>query len=141
MYRNDEQRNFARSLRNKMTEAEKRLWRLLRAGQLNGHKFRRQVAIGSYVVDFVCLSQKLIIELDGPQHCENDAAEHDARRTAWLHSLGYRVLRFWNHQLDEEIHSVVNQISDALTIAAPNAPHPPSPTLPSKGREPEESKG
>ncbi|MBA3481615.1 MAG: endonuclease domain-containing protein [Pirellulales bacterium] len=139
MYRDEDQRNFARSLRNQPTEPEKRLWRFLRAGQLNGHKFRRQVAIGPYVVDFVCLSQKLIIELDGPQHQEQVAVEHDARRTTWLNDLGYRVLRIRNHYLDEEIHSVVNQISDALTIAAPSAPHPPSPTLPSKGREPEGS--
>jgi very-short-patch-repair endonuclease len=78
MYRNEDQRNFARSLRNQMTDPEKRLWRFLRAGQLGGHKFRRQVAIGPYVVDFVCLSHKLIVELDGPQHQEQLAAEHDA---------------------------------------------------------------
>ena len=137
MYRNEDQRNFARSLRNQMTEPEKRLWRFLRAGQLGGFKFRRQVAIGPYVVDFVCLSQKLIIELDGPQHQEQLAAEHDARRTAWLNDIGYRVLRFPNHQLDEEIHSVVDQIREALSIAPPNALHPPSPTLPSRGREPD----
>ena len=103
---------------------------MLRTGQLNGHKFRRQVAIGPYIVDFVCLSQKIIVELDGPQHCENDAAENDVRRDAWLHSLGYQVLRFWNYQLDEDFHSVVNQITFALTIAAPNVPHPPSPIAP-----------
>jgi very-short-patch-repair endonuclease len=138
MYRNEDQRNFARRLRNEMTEAEKRLWRYLRAQQLHGHKFRRQVAIGPYVVDFVCLAQKLIIELDGPQHCETTAAEHDGRRTAWLESLGYGVLRFRNHQLDDDIHAVVDEIARALANAEPTVAPPPSPTLPSKGREPEE---
>jgi very-short-patch-repair endonuclease len=84
MYRDRDQRDFARDLRNQMTEAEKRLWRLLRAQQIGGWKFRRQAAIGPYVVDFVCFSHKLIVELDGPQHAEDDAAKHDARRTAWL---------------------------------------------------------
>jgi very-short-patch-repair endonuclease len=138
MYRNEDQRNFARNLRNRMTEAEKRLWRFLRAGQLDGHKFRRQVAVGPYIVDFVCLSQKVIVELDGPQHCETNATEHDGRRDVWLQSLGYRVLRFWNHQLDDDIQSVVDQIKSALTMAWSNEPHPPSPALPSKGREPED---
>src|SRR5687768_5476092 len=111
MYRDEDQRTFARRLRNQMTEPEKRLWQLLRAQQLGGHKFRRQVAIGPYVVDFVCFSCKLIIELDGPQHCENNAAEHDARRTAWLQSLGYCVMRFRNHQVDDDIYAVVDEIS------------------------------
>jgi very-short-patch-repair endonuclease len=114
MYRDREQRDFARSLRNFMTEAEKRLWRLLRAQQIDGWKFRRQAAIGPYVVDFVCFSHKLIVELDGPHHAAENAARHDSRRTAWLTSQGFRVLRFWNHQLDEEILSVVDTIRAAL---------------------------
>ncbi len=82
MYRDEDQRDFARRLRNEPIGAEKRLWFLLRAGQLNGHKFRRQAALGPYIVDFICLAQRLIVELDGPQHLEPAAAEHDARRTA-----------------------------------------------------------
>jgi very-short-patch-repair endonuclease len=119
MYRDREQRDFARSLRNFMTEAEKRLWRLLRAQQIDGWKFRRQAAIGPYVVDFVCFSHKLIVELDGPQHAEPDAARHDTRRTSWLTSQGFRVLRFWNHQLDEEILGVVDTIRAALQQSKP----------------------
>jgi adenine-specific DNA-methyltransferase len=138
MYRDADQRNFARQLRNQPTEAEKTLWQFLRAEQLNGHKFRRQAALGPYVVDFICFSQKLVIELDGPQHCEKDAEQYDAQRTAWLASRGYRVIRFRNHQLDENIHAVVDEISRALTTAKPNTPPTPSPTLPSRGREPEE---
>jgi very-short-patch-repair endonuclease len=127
MYRDQEQRDFARSLRNYMTEAEKRLWQLLRAGQLGGCKFRRQAAIGPYIVDFVCFSHKLVVELDGPQHAEEQAARHDARRTAWLTSQGFRVLRFRNHELDEGILGVVDAIRAALQQTGisplPNHPH------------------
>jgi very-short-patch-repair endonuclease len=139
MYRDNDQRNFARNLRNQPTAAEARLWQLLRASQLIGHKFRRQAALGPYIVDFICFAKKLIIELDGPQH-QVDQADHDARRTAWLTSLGYQVLRFRNHELDENLPAVVERIATALANAKPNAPHPPSPTLPSKGREPEDTK-
>ena len=83
MYRNQNQRNFARQLRNDSTPAEKRLWHFLRAGKL-GVKFRRQAAIGAYIVDFVCFSHRLIVELDGPQHVEGNAKDRDACRTAWL---------------------------------------------------------
>jgi very-short-patch-repair endonuclease len=72
MYRDHEQRDFARQLRNNSTPAETRLWHFLRAGKL-GVKFRRQAAIGGYIVDFVCFSRRLIVELDGPQHVEDKA--------------------------------------------------------------------
>jgi very-short-patch-repair endonuclease len=130
MYRNQDQRDFARRLRNQITPAEKALWRHLRAQQLNGHKFRRQVAIGAYVVDFVCRAAKVIVELDGPQHQDPEALEYDAKRTAWLQSLGYRILRFHNHQLDEEIRSVVDEIARALEDATSSAPQSPLPNPP-----------
>jgi very-short-patch-repair endonuclease len=132
MYRDDEQRDFARALRNQSTDAEKRLWHFLRAEKLGGHKFRRQAAIGSYVVDFVCFSARLIVELDGPQHLEPDAARHDERRAIWLSSRGFRVLRFRNQELDENIHGVVDAIAGALAELEKS---PPSPTLPAEGRE------
>ena len=75
MYRNQAQRDFARELRNQPTEAEQRLRHFLRAGKLHGYKFRRQAAIGPYIVDFACFAQKLVIELDGPQHLEAAAAD------------------------------------------------------------------
>ena len=83
MYQDLHQRNFARELRNQLTEPEKRLWWFLRAGQL-GCKFRRQAAIGPYIVDFICFSHGLIVEFDGPQHTEADAKAYDAPRTDWL---------------------------------------------------------
>jgi very-short-patch-repair endonuclease len=82
----------ARRLRRDMTEAEKRIWYLLRRRQFGGLNFRRQVPIDPYIVDFACLSIRLVIELDGGQHAVH--AERDAERTAWLESQGYRVLRF-----------------------------------------------
>jgi very-short-patch-repair endonuclease len=137
MYRDQTQRDFARSLRNEPTSAEKQLWRFLRANQLRGHKFRRQAAIGPYVVDFICFAMKLIIELDGPQHLEPGAIEHDERRTAWLAARGYHIIRFRNQELDENIHAVVDVIEHAIEQLEIARRNPPSPTLPAAGRESE----
>ena len=100
----------AKKLRREQTNAERRLWNALRDRRLGRHKFRRQHPIGPYVVDFVCLEARLIIELDGEHH---DAPEHqsrDAVRTAYLKSNGYRVVRFWNRDLDESVDSVLEKI-------------------------------
>jgi very-short-patch-repair endonuclease len=105
-------RDFARQLRKNMTDAEQRLWSELRYRQLGGWKFRRQAPIGSYIADFVCFERKLIIELDGGQHAER--AEYDERRSEWLASQGFRVLRFWNHQVFEETESIKEWIWQAL---------------------------
>lgn len=137
MYRDKNQRDFARSLRNHPTSPEKRLWHFLRAEQLSLHKFRRQAAIGPYIVDFVCFAQKLIIELDGPQHLEPDVIAHDTRRTNWLTARGFHIIRFRNQELDENIHAVVAAIERALREAETPRPIPPSPSLPAEGREPE----
>ena len=123
MYRDQEQRQFARQLRNQPTPAEERLWHFLRAGKL-GVKFRRQ-AVGAYLVDFVCFSRKLIVELDGPQHLEAKATDHDNRRSAWLAARGFRVLRFRNQSLDENIWQVVDQIQRALNEAGHVKRQPP----------------
>ena len=85
--------NNAKTLRSKQTEAEQRLWYHLRAHRFLGLKFRRKKPMGRYIVDFVCLEQRLIIELDGGQHVEQIAS--DQHRDAWLRSQGYTVLRFW----------------------------------------------
>ena len=87
----------ARQLRRKATDAERVLWKHLRMRQLGACKFRRQQPIGPYVVDFICFEQNLIIELDGGQHI--DQAEYDAKRSVWLKERGYRVLRYWNHEV------------------------------------------
>jgi very-short-patch-repair endonuclease len=88
-------RDRARALRAAQTEVEGRLWQRLRNRQLNGAKFRRQSPIGSYIGDFFCLQARLVVELDGSQHGEERERQADERRTEYLKSQGYRVLRFW----------------------------------------------
>jgi very-short-patch-repair endonuclease len=103
------------------------VWHFLRAGKL-GVKFRRQAAIGAYIVDFVCFWHRLIVELDGPKHAQEKRQVHDARRTAWLPSRGFGIIRFRNQVLDEDMWGVVDEIKRALEQA------PPQPS-PLRGRE------
>ncbi|HEY0197193.1 MAG TPA: DUF559 domain-containing protein [Rhodanobacter sp.] len=98
----------ARKLRNAATDAEKHLWRHLRREQLAGCKFRRQYPIASYIVDFVCIPARLVVELDGGQHV--DAAVYDARRTQIIEAHGYRVLRFWNDDVLLRTNAVLGEI-------------------------------
>jgi 5-methyltetrahydrofolate--homocysteine methyltransferase len=141
MYRDKTQRDFARALRNQPTDAEKRLWHFLRAQNLRGRKFRRQAAIGAYIVDFVSFTDKLIIELDGPQHLDPETVEHDNRRTNWLAARGFHILRFRNQELDENIRAVVGAIGRAIDELEALAKNPPSPALPAEVREPEGKMG
>jgi very-short-patch-repair endonuclease len=102
----------ARQLRKHPTEVEIKLWRHLRLRQIGGYKFRRQQPLGTYIVDFVCLEKKVVVELDGGQHAEQ--ISEDAQRTAWLESQGFHVLRFWNHQVLEEMETVKAVIYQTL---------------------------
>jgi very-short-patch-repair endonuclease len=102
----------ARQLRKDSTDAERMLWQHLRARQIDGCKFRRQRPVGPYIADFVCVERKLILELDGGQHAENKA--YDNRRTEWLESEGFRVLRFWNNDVLEDVESVKQAVLMAL---------------------------
>ena len=106
--------NKARKLRQNLTEQEAVMWHLLRNRGLNGYKFRRQYPIGSYVVDFVCRELKLIIELDGGQHNEPENIEYDKKRTQYLKEKGYKVVRFWNNEIDENLEGVYQSILKAL---------------------------
>ena len=103
----------ARVLRKNPTEAERALWRHLRLRQLAGHKFRRQQRLGSYIVDFVCLEKRLIVELDGGPHSGQVAS--DTKRTAWLEAQGFCVLRFWNHEVLKDIEAVIDVIRRVLS--------------------------
>jgi very-short-patch-repair endonuclease len=105
-------RDLARDLRKNMTDAERLLWYHLRHRQFAGCRFRRQAPIGPYIVDFVCFEHRLIVELDGSQHAVQ--VEEDVRRTEWLNSQGFRVLRFWNNQMFEEREEVLETIWIAL---------------------------
>jgi very-short-patch-repair endonuclease len=113
----------ARELRQTMTNAERRLWYVLRDRRLRGYKFRRQRPIGPFIVDFACLERRLIIEADGGQHSDN---EGDVRRTAWLEHLGWHVIRFWNNDILSNADGVAEEILAALK-KRPTFPHPPSP--------------
>ena len=97
-------------LRRDATNAEKMIWHILRNRQLAGAKFRRQATLGRYVVDFLCVEAKLVVELDGGQH----DAETDAQRTRWLEAQGYRVMRFWNNDVIENLEGVADTIRAAL---------------------------
>ncbi len=92
-------RETARTFRQNPTDAERKLWYLLRNRRLANWRFRRQQPVGPYFADFFCPSAKLIIELDGSQHAEDQHLQSDARRTSWLKSRGYIVLRFWNNEV------------------------------------------
>lgn len=107
---------FARRLRRDATHAEALLWSRLRNRRLGGYKFRRQHPIGRYVVDFVCIEQRLVIEVDGGQHAAEGA--EDARRTAWLETRGFRVLRFWNNEVLANLKAVLT----AIELACPLPP-------------------
>lgn len=102
----------ARNLRRNATDAERRLWSRLRRNQLKDHHFRRQVPIGPYVADFVCAPKKLIVEVDGGQHVDRQAA--DDARTRYLESEGFRVLRFWNNDVLGNTDGVVETILATL---------------------------
>ena len=106
----------SRTLRRESTDAEQRLWSILRNRQLNGFKFRRQVEIGGYIADFLCAERRLIIEVDGGQH----TVECDARRTAFLESQGFQILRFWNDDVLKNLDGVWTTIAAALITP----PHP-----------------
>lgn len=102
----------ARQLRRNLTDVERLLWRRLRFWQVDGYKFRRQQPLGNYIVDFVCLQKRLIIELDGGQHAQE--VNHDAERDAWLQAQGFTVLRFWNNDVLKNIDGVMEMIVKSL---------------------------
>lgn len=107
-------RDRARKLRRSSTGAERNLWAHLRDRQLKGAKFRRQHPVGPYIADFFCLDARLIIELDGGGHDRDEQRRADAARSTYLESCGYRVLRFWNNEVVDNIDGVLEKISDYL---------------------------
>ena len=110
--RTELKREAARQLRQNATEAERKLWHCLRDKRLLGLRFRRQQPIGPYVADFYCSAAKLIVELDGSHHADS-GAQYDRIRTKWLESRGYKILRFWNTDLQDS-DFVIGAISHAI---------------------------
>src|SRR5215472_6272052 len=126
-------RDRARTLRRAMTEAERRLWQMLRSRQNQGWRFRRQVPIGGFIADFACHEARLIVEIDGGQH--DPSTEEETGRTRFLEGEGYRVLRFWNNEVLDNPEGVRSAITEHLQRDHPHAhstghPHP---TLPHRG--------
>ena len=101
-------RDRARELRTEQTPAEKRLWSNLRLKQLSGFRFRRQHPIGTYIVDFYYLSSRLVVEIDGDSHADQE--EYDTERTEWLEEQGYRVIRFTNREVQLQVMVVLTEI-------------------------------
>lgn len=97
----------ARAMRAQETDAERTLWRLLRDRRLQSTKWRRQVPLGAFIVDFVCFEHRLIVECDGSQHADNC---RDLRRDAWIQAQGFAIARFWNHEIMRERENVMNTI-------------------------------
>ena len=111
---NNKRVTLARNLRRKQTDAERKLWSILRGRQFENSKFRRQEPIGKYIVDFVSLDRALIIELDGGQHNQQSEMEKDETRTKWLERKGFRVIRFWNNDVLQNIDGVASKILEIL---------------------------
>jgi very-short-patch-repair endonuclease len=112
-----------------MTEAERRIWQILRSQQMQGHKFRRQVPIGRYIADFVCHEARLIVEIDGGQH--DRGSPREAERSMFLQNEGYRLLRFWNNEVLANLDGVHATITEELGRIAPTEPlcYAPSPLM------------
>jgi very-short-patch-repair endonuclease len=120
----------AQQLRHDLTPHERILWRHIRNSQL-GAKFRRQQPIGPFIADFVSQDHRLIIELDGSQHCESQS---DIRRDAFLVGRGYRVLRFWNSDLTSNLNGVIETIIAAIETPSPSQACGLGPSLSLEGR-------
>ena len=119
-----------RSLRNNATDAERALWLRLKGRQLERCKFRRQHPFADYILDFVCLERRIVVELDGSQH--RDASAYDATRSEFLRAAGFVVLRFWNNEVFGEVDGVLEVIRREL-IARVRTPSPPNPPLEGEG--------
>ncbi|WP_096358830.1 endonuclease domain-containing protein [Variibacter gotjawalensis] len=118
-----------RVLRRAPSEAEKRVWKLVRRQQLDGLGFRRQHAVGPYVLDFYCPSLQIALEIDGGQHAAPHCVEYDSRRTAWLGARGIEVIRFWNNDVLSNIEGVWTVLMQAIDARRST----PSLTLPLAG--------
>jgi very-short-patch-repair endonuclease len=103
-------RAAAKRLRANTTPHERALWRALKELPVTGTHFRRQAPIGPYIVDFFCPAKHLIIELDGGHHNEDEAAKRDQQRQLWLEKEGYRVIRFWNSEINGDLNAVLERI-------------------------------
>ncbi len=110
---------FSKNLRQHLIMQEQKLWYYLRAGRFNRIKFKRQVPIGSYIVDFYCAEKKLAIEVDGGQHADQVVINYDYERSKFIESIGITVIRFWNTDVDNNIEGVLEEIRKVTTSPVP----------------------
>ncbi len=106
----EKSQKFARDLRKNMSEAEHRLWFYVRKKQLDGFRFRRQYVVGIYIADFACVAEKMIVEVDGETHSTNVELSHDKRRTQYLESQNWKVIRYSNESVFKDIDNVLEDI-------------------------------
>lgn len=121
MRRHRGKKGLARNLRRTQTDAERVLWQRLRDRQVEGYKFRRQYQIGEYVVDFACPDRRLVIEVDGGQHQQDEQALKDSRRTEKMQADGFKVVRFWDNDVLRNTDEVIQTVrSELLEDRAPS---------------------
>ena len=123
-----EQIEKSRQLRKNMTPQERKLWDIIKNRQFFGYRFRRQFPLSQYIVDFICREKKIIIEIDGGQHNEIKNIQYDNKRTEYLISEGYKVLRFWNNDIDKNIVGVYEKLKEVFEIGKNITPPQPSPS-------------
>ncbi len=112
----DDYKTKARELRKNLTQQERKLWNIIKNKQFYGYKFLRQYPIEPYIVDFVCREKKIIIEIDGGQHNEPWEVEYDKKRSLFLASRGFKVVRFWNNEIDNNIEGVYKTLQKEFGI-------------------------
>jgi very-short-patch-repair endonuclease len=122
---------FSRAMRAEPTDAERKLWSILRLKALSGYRFRRQRAVAGYILDFYCPAKRLAVELDGGQHGDARQAKYDETRSLRLNELGVRVLRFWDDEVLKHPEAVAEEIQRVLERTSP--PPQPSPGVPGEG--------
>ena len=106
----------ARELRKNMTAQERKLWEIIRDRKFYGYRFLRQYVISPYIVDFICKKEKIIIEVDGGQHNEPENIKYDNERTEYLISKGYKVIRLWNNEIDDNFEGIYEKLKDIFKI-------------------------
>ena len=114
MYYNSKNLNLAKNMRSNMTREELKFWCVVRAKNFYGYKFKRQVLVGDYIVDFLCPEKRVIVEIDGGQHNEESNINADNERTLYLESQGYKIIRFWNNEIYENIEGVCERLRIVL---------------------------
>lgn len=114
LYYNKKLKSYSRALRKNMTDAEKLIWSKIRKKQLKGYQFYRQRIIGNYIVDYYCPKAKLVIEIDGGQHYTEKGKKRDKKRTEYLNSIGFKILRFSDREVFKNLQGIIEKIYETL---------------------------